>query len=147
MKRSCGSYMNKRPSCLFNFSSFFSFAGFLNGGSLYIYIYIYIYFFFFFFSCCEQCCLFEFPNLAVILKHSHRFINFILILMAEPSPSFVPALMTWAFKKESLRVSNTNSFFPKKKKHTFSVPLYSLFSSSQTLTPTYSDQALILWRR
>ena len=133
--------MNKRPSCLFNFSSFFSFAGFLNGGSLYIYIYI---FFFFFFSCCEQCCLFEFPNLAVILKHSHRFINFILILMAEPSPSFVPALMTWAFKKESLRVSNTNSFFPPKKKNTLSpfpfIHCFLLLKHSHPLTsikPSY----------
>ena len=55
------------------------------------FIYIYI---FFFFSCCEQCCLFEFPSLAVILKYIHRFINFIPILMAGPSPSFMPALMT-----------------------------------------------------
>ena len=66
-----------------------------------------------YFSCHEQCCLFEFPNLAVILKHSRCFINFIPILMADPSPSFVLALMTWAFKKESLRVSNTTPSFPK----------------------------------
>ena len=58
----------------------------LNNGPLliyiyiYIYKYIYIYFFFLFFSflsCREQCCLFEFPSLVVIFKHSCRFINFI----------------------------------------------------------------------
>ena len=104
--------------------------------------YIYIHFFF---SCRVQCCPFEFHNLAVILKHSHHFINFIPLLMADPSPSFVPALMTWAFKKESLCVSNTNSFFPKK--HTLSIPFSSPFSSSsQRLTPICSDQTLILWR-
>ena len=108
MERSCGSYMNKRPFCLSYFSSFSSFAGFFEQWTpSYIH---------FFFSCREQCCPFEFPSLTVILKHSHRFINFIPLLMADPLPSFVPALMTWAFKKESLCISNTNSFFPPKKK-------------------------------
>ena len=133
MKCSYGSYVNKRPSYPSYLS--FSFMSFLKQWTpSHIYI--------FFFSCHEQCCLFEFPSLAVILKHSRRFINFIPILMANPSPSFVPALMTWVFKKESLRVSNMNSFFSKK--HILSVPLSSPFSSSQTLTPIYSDQALIL---
>ena len=138
MKRSCSSYVNKRPFCLSYFSSFSSFAGFFEQWTpSYIH---------FFFSCREQCCPFEFHNLAVILKHSHHFINFIPLLMADPSPSFVPALMTWAFKKESLCVSNTNSFFPKK--HTLSIPFSSPFSSSsQRLTPICSDQTLILWRR
>ena len=72
---------------------------------IYSYIYIYIYF------CSEQCCLFEFPSLAVILKHSHRFINFILFLMADPSPPFMSVLMTWVFKKESICNPNTNPFF------------------------------------
>ena len=45
MKCSCGSYVNKRPFCLSYFSSFFSFAGFLNSGPLYIYIYIFFFLF------------------------------------------------------------------------------------------------------
>ena len=73
--------------------------------TLHIHTYIYIYF------CCEQCCLFEFPFLAVILKHSRRFINFIPFLMANPSSPFVPALMTWVFKRESFYNPSTNSFF------------------------------------
>ena len=136
MKRSCGSYVNKIPFCLSYFSFFFSFVGFFEQWTLYIYI--------FFFSFREQCCPFDFPSLAVILKHSRRFINFIPLLMVDLSPSFVSALMTWAFKKESLCISNTNSFFPKK--HTLFVPLSSPFSSSQTLTPICCDLALILWR-
>ena len=90
MKHSCSSYVNKRPSCLSYFSSFFSFVGFFKQWTFF-YIYIYIYTFF---SCREQCCLFEFPSLAVILKYIRRFINFIPILMAGPSPTFMPALMT-----------------------------------------------------
>ena len=113
MKRSCGSYVNKRLPCPFCLSIFFSFASFLNSGPylahtyifIYIYIYIYIYF------CRKQCCPFEFPSLAVILKHSCHFINFIPFLMVDSSPPFVPALMTWVFKRESLCNPNTNSFF------------------------------------
>ena len=131
MKRSCDSYVNKRLPCPFCLSIFFSFAGFLNSGSylthtyifththththIYIYIYIYIYF------CCKQCCLFEFPSLAIILKHNRYFINFILFLMADPSPPFVPALMTWVFKRESLCNPNTNSFFLSKTLSLFSL--------------------------
>ena len=75
------------PTSLLSFPSW----AFLNSGPFFTYIYIYIYTFF---SCREQCCLFEFPSLAVILKYIRRFINFIPILMAGPSPSFMPALMT-----------------------------------------------------
>ena len=74
---------------------------------MYIYIYIYI---FFFFSSREQCCLFEFPSLVVILKHSRCFINFIHFLMADPSLPFVPVLMTLVFKRESFRNPKTNFF-------------------------------------
>ena len=129
-------WIKNRPVFPTSFLSFPSMT-FLNSGPLFIYI--------FFFSCREQCCLFEFPSLAVMLKHICCLINFIPILMVGPLPSFVSALMTWVFKEESLRVSNTNSFFSKK--HTLSVPLSSSFSFSQTLTPIYFDQALILWRR
>ena len=78
--------------------------------TLHIHIYSYIYIYIYIYSCHEQCCLFGFPNLAVILKHSRHFINFILFLMADPSPPFVLVLMTWVFKKESLCNPNTNSF-------------------------------------
>ena len=108
------------PTSLLYFPS----RAFLNSGPLLIYI--------FFFSCREQCCLFKFPSLIVILKHSRRFINFIPILIVDPSPSFVPALMTWVFKKESLRVSNTNSFISKK--HTLCSPFFTVFFFSNTHT-------------
>ena len=130
MKHSCGSYVNKRPFCLSYFSSFFSFVGFFEQWTP-----IYIHFFF---SCRVQCCPFEFPSLAVILKHSRRFINFIPLLMAGSLPSFMPALMTWAFKKESLCVSNTNSFFPPKKNTLSLFPFFHhflLFKHSHPFTP------------
>ena len=38
--------------------------------------------------------------MAVVLRHNHRFIYFILFLMANPSPPFMPAVMTQAFKEE-----------------------------------------------
>ena len=76
-----------------------------------IYIYIYIYVCVCVCVCHKQCCPFEFPNLAVVLKHNRRFINFIPFLMANRSLPFVPALMTWVFKRESLCNPNTNSFF------------------------------------
>ena len=37
--------------------------------------------------------------MAVTLRHNHRFIYFVLFLMADPSPPFMPTLMTQAFKK------------------------------------------------
>ena len=37
--------------------------------------------------------------MAVVLRHNRRFIYFILFLMANPSPPFMPALMTQAFKE------------------------------------------------
>ena len=128
MKRSYGSYVNERLLCPFCLSIFFFFEGFLNSGPClthtYIFIYIYIYF------CREQCCLFEFPSLAIILKHSCCFINFIPFLMANLSPPFVPALMTWVFKTKSLCNPNTNSFFLPKTLFPFSL------SSPLPLPPT-----------
>ena len=99
---------------------------------IHIYIYIYIYF------CHKQCCPFEFPSLAVILKHSRCFINFIPFLMANPSPPFVPALMTWVFKTKSLCNPNTNSFFLPKTLFQFS--LSSLLPLPQTPPSIISDQ-------
>ena len=130
MKRSYSSYVNKRHSCPFCLSIFFSFAGFLNNGPYlahtYIFIYIYIYIYF----RCEQCCLFKFPCLVVILKHSRHFITFIPFLMVDRSPPFVPALMTWVFKRESLCNPNTNSLFLPKTLFPFSL------SSPLPLPPT-----------
>ena len=117
MKRSYGSYVNERLLCPFCLSIFFSFAGFLNSGPYLAYTYIYIYIYF----CHKQCCPFEFPSLAVILKHSRCFINFIPFLMANPSPPFVLALMTWVFKTKSLCNPNTNSFFLPKTLFPFSL--------------------------
>ena len=62
-----------------------------------------------FFSCREYCCLFEFPNLAVILKHSFRFINSTLYPMANPLHPFMSALMILVLKKDSLHIPNTFS--------------------------------------
>ena len=62
-----------------------------------------------FFSCREYCCLFEFPSLAVILKHSFRFINSTLYPMANPLHPFMSALMILVLKKDSLHIPNTFS--------------------------------------
>ena len=140
MKRSCSSYVNKRLPYPFCLSIFFSFAGFLNSGPnlTHTYIYIYIYF------CREQCCLFEFLSLAVILKHNRRFINIILFLMADPSSPFVPTLMTWVFKRESLHNPNTNSFLSKTLS---SFSLSSPLPLPQTSPSIFFDQIPIPWRR
>ena len=110
---------------IFVFPSSFPSQAFSNSGpQLIIYIY-------FFFSCHEQCCLFEFPSLAVILKHSLYFINFIPYLMADPSHPFVSMLMTLVLKRDSLHIPNT-----------FSLSLPSACILSQTLPPVYSDQPI-----
>ena len=134
MKCFCGSYVNKRLPCPFCLSFFFSFTGFFEQWTP-------IYFFFFFFSCHEQCCLFEFPSLAVILKSNHRFINFIPYLMTDPSHPFVPVLMSLVFKGKSLQTLNTNIFSLSNTNTSF-VSLSSLCSPSPTLSSVYSDQPL-----
>ena len=137
MKRFCGSYVNKRLPCPFCLSFFFSFAGFFRivDPSLYIY------FFLFFFSCHEQCCLFEFPSLVVILGRSRHFINFIPYLMADPSHPFVPVLMSLVFKGKSLHTLDANIFSLSNTNTSF-VSLSSLCSPSPTLSSVYSDQPL-----
>ena len=94
------------------------------------------FFFFFFFSCHEQCCLFEFPSLAVILKSNHRFINFIPYLAADLSPPFTSILMMLVFKGDSLHIPTTFSI---SNTNTFSISLSSPCSPSQTLSSVYSD--------
>ena len=94
-----------------------------------------------YFSRHEQCCLFEFPSLAVILKCSHRFINFNPHIMANPSYPFIPVLMTLVFKRKSFRTPNTN-VFSLSNTNTFSISLSSLCSPSQTLSSVYSDQPM-----
>ena len=133
MKRSCGSYANKRLPCTFCLSFFFSFVGFFEQWTPdYIYIYIYIFFF-----CHEQCCLFEFSSLAVILKCSRCFINFIPYPMTDPSHPFMLVLMMLVFKRISLRIPNTLS---PSNTNTFHISLSSPCSPSQTLSSVYSYQ-------
>jgi len=67
--------------------------------------YLYIYF-----SCCEQCCLFEYPSLAIILKHSFRFINSICYPMGDPSHPFMSVLITLVLKRDPLHILDTNTF-------------------------------------
>ena len=128
MKRSCGSYANKRLPYPFCLSFFFSCVGFFK--------YICIYF-----SCHEQCCPFEFLNLAVILKCNRCFINSIPYSMADLSHPFVLVLMTLVFKRSSLRIPNTNTLSPSNT-NTFPLSLSSPCSPSQTLSSVYSDQPL-----
>ena len=143
MKRSYSLYVNERLSYPFCRSILFSFADFFEQWSLlsiyiYIYIYLYLYMYIYIYFCREQCCPFKFPSLAVIFKHSRRYINFIPFLMVDPSLPFVPALMTWVFKRDSLCNPNTNSFFLPKTPFSFS------FSSPLPLPQTppfvFSDQ-------
>ena len=107
--------------------------------TLHIHIYSYVYF------CCEQCYPFEFPSLAVILKHNYHFINFISFLMADPSPPFMLTLMTWVFKRESLCNPNTNSFFLPKTLFLFS--LSSPLPLPQTPPSIFFDQIPVQWCR
>ena len=138
MKRSCGSYVNERLFCPFCLSIFFSFAGFLNSGPYLAYTYIFIYIYTY--ICHEQCCPFEFPSLTVVLKHNRHFINFIPFLMANRSLPFVPALMTWVFKRESLCNPNTNSFFLPKTPFPFSLSSPLPLPLPQTPPSIISDQ-------
>ena len=148
MKRSCDSYVNERLSCLFCLSIFFSFTAFFNSGpylaSTYIFIYIYIYIYIFFFGSRTVLSL-RISHLNNILKHSRRFINFIPFLMADLSLTFVPALMTWVFKRESLCNPNPNSFFLPKTlfPFSFSPPL----PLPQTPPSIFYDQILAQWHR
>ena len=91
---------------------------------------------FFFFSssssCHEQCCLFEFPSLAVILKHSFHFINSMPYPIGDPSHPFVSALMTLVLMRDSLHILDTN---------TVSLSPSSLYLLPQTFSPIYSDQS------
>ena len=135
MKHSCDLYVNKRLSYLLCLSFIFSFVGFFEQWTLTC-TYVYIFFF-----CHEQCCLFEFPSLAVILKHSRRFINFIPHLMTDPSYPFVPVLTTLVFKRKFLHTPNTNTF-SLSNTNTFFISLSSPCSPSHTFSSVYSDQPL-----
>ena len=107
---------------LFSFPS----RAFLNSGP-----FIFIYYFFFFLH--EQCCLFAFPSLVVILKHSISFINSIPYLMVDPSHPFITVLMMLVLKRDSLDIPNID---------TFSFSFSSLCLFSQILSPIYSNQPL-----
>ena len=134
MKRSYGSYANKRFPCPF---CLFFFAGFFEQWSLtYTYVYIYIYFF-----CHEYCFLFEFPSLGGILKCSRRFINSIPYPMADQLHPFMLVLMMLVFRRSSLRIPNTNTLSPSNT-NTFFISLSSPCSPSHTFSSVYSDQPL-----
>ena len=78
---------------------------------------MYTYYLFFFLL--WQCCLFEFPNLVVILKCSRRFINFIPHLVADPSYTFMLVLMTLVFKRNPFVLQTQTS--PPSPTQTFSL--------------------------
>ena len=99
-------------------------------------VYTYISFF-----CHKQCCLFELPSLAVILRRSRRFVNFIPYLMADPSHPFMSVLMSLVFKGKSLHTLDTN-IFSLSNTNTSSVSLSSSYSPSPTPSFGYSDQLL-----
>ena len=68
----------------------------------------------------------------VILRHNYCFSYFILFSMADPSPPFMPALMTQAFKKRvPLQSKHKLLLF----QNTLSISFPPLFSSFQTPTP------------
>ena len=70
--------------------------------------------------------------MAVILRHNRRFIYFLLFLMADPSPPFMPALMTQEFKKRvPLQSKHKLLLF----QNILSVSLPSSFSSFRTPIP------------
>ena len=70
--------------------------------------------------------------MAVILRHNRHFINFILFSMADPSPPFMSALMTQAFKKRvPLQSEHKLLLF----QNILSVSLPPPFSSFQTPIP------------
>ena len=67
--------------------------------------------------------------MAVVLRHNRRFIYFILFLMANPLPPFMPTLMTQAFKEGvPLQSKHKLLLF----QNILSVSLPPLFSSFQT---------------
>ena len=70
--------------------------------------------------------------MAVVLRHNCRFIYFILFLMADPLPPFMPALMTQAFKERvPLQSEHKLLIF----QNILSVSLPPSFSSFQTPIP------------
>ena len=82
--------------------------------------------------------------MAVVLRHNRHFIYFILFLMANLSPPFIPALMTQAFKEGvPLQSKHKLLIF----QNILSVSLPPSFSSFKHPYPFYSDQTLMLWRR
>ena len=99
---------------------FFSFAGFFEQWAP-----------LFFFFGREKCCLFEFSNLVVILKHSLRFINSMPYPMGDPLHPFMSALMTLVLKEIPFTLLTQN---------TLSLSLSSLCLLPQTLSPIYSDK-------
>ena len=137
MKSSCSSHANKR--LYFSLLSFLLL--FLRGLFFEQWAPTYFILCLLFSSCHEQCCLFEFPNLVVILKHSLRFINSIPYPMADPSPPFVSALMMLVLKRDSLHIPNKNIFSFSLLHRVFSLKHYHTFTpiNHYTMTPVKSQ--------
>ena len=124
MKCFYGSYVNKKTLLLlFVFSSSFLFLRglFSNSGTRFIFL-----------SCRKQCCLFEFPSLAVILKHSFHFINSMPYSRNDPLHRFVSALMTSVLKEIPFTSLTQNTLY---------LSLSSPRLLLQILSPTYFDQS------
>ena len=82
--------------------------------------------------------------MAVILTHNRRFIYFIFFSMADPSPPFMPALMTQAFKKRvPLQSKHKLLLF----QNILSVSLLHHFLLFEHPYLFYSDQTFTLWRQ
>ena len=83
---SCANRKEKKKS-LFSFLSLFFFTGFFEQWAPP-----------YFLSCCEQCCLFEFPSFVVILKNRLRFINTLPLLTTDPLHLFTSSLLSLILK-------------------------------------------------
>ena len=66
----------------------------------------------YFLSCHEQACLFEIPSLEVILEHSLRFINTMLLLTADPLLLFMLLLLSLVLALFSFSSFSHKSSFP-----------------------------------
>ena len=96
----------------------------------------------FFFFGREQCCLFEFSSLAVIPRHSLRFINSMPYPMGDPLHPFMLALMTLVlpFVSALMILVLKEIPFTSLTQNIPSLSLSSLCLLPQTLSPTYSDK-------
>ena len=98
--------------------------------------------FIYLFFCHEKCCLFEFSSLAVIPRHSLRFINSMPYPMGDLLHPFMSALMTLVlpFVSALMILVLKEIPFTSLTQNIPSLSLSSLCLLPQTLSPTYSDK-------